>query len=333
MALEHGGCLMTAAARWDIPVEEWLDLSTGISPYSWPVPPVPQTCWRRLPEAEDGLDREARRWAGAPRDAGCLPVPGTQAAIQWLPHLREISRVGVPVPGYLEHARCWAQAGHRVTALSPGQVEAALPELDVLVWLNPNNPTGERFDPARLLAWHRCLAERGGWLVVDEAFIDPVPADSLAAETARPGLIVLRSLGKFFGLAGARAGMMLAAPVLCEALAARLGPWPMSHPARWLMGRALADQAWQDAQRRRLRRASQRLKALLAHSALPAAGGTGLFQYCRLEDSGRIFRGLAERGILVRQFDRPPALRFGLPGPQAEWRRLGRALAEISREL
>ena len=73
-----------------------------------------------------------------------------------------------------------------------------------MVLVQPNNPTGALFARSRLLDWHARLARRGGWLVVDEAFIDPTPDASLAPMAGADGLVVLRSLGKFFGLAGAR---------------------------------------------------------------------------------------------------------------------------------
>src|SRR5205823_9077519 len=131
-----------------------------------------------------------------------------------LPRLRTPYRVGVTTPGYAEHARAWRRAGHEVAAVPVAGLAEAARQMDVLVVINPNNPTGDRFPPDTLLDWHACLAARDGWLVVDEAFIDPTPADSLAPYSTRPGLFVLRSLGKFFGLAGARVGFVLAEAAL-----------------------------------------------------------------------------------------------------------------------
>ncbi|MDH0098608.1 aminotransferase class I/II-fold pyridoxal phosphate-dependent enzyme, partial [Pseudomonas sp. GD04158] len=209
--LEHGGRLRAAAQRYGIPLEDWLDLSTGIAPYGWDLPPVPAQAWARLPEINDGLEAAARDYYGA---ASLLPVAGSQAAIQALPRLRTHSNVGILAPTYAEHAAAWRREGHRITKLSEGSVHRALPQLDVLLVVNPNNPTGRLIEPARLLDWHDELAERGGWLVVDEAFIDCTPQHSLAAYSDMPGLIVLRSFGKFFGLAGLRLGFVLAAQAL-----------------------------------------------------------------------------------------------------------------------
>ncbi|HHL20261.1 MAG TPA: aminotransferase class I/II-fold pyridoxal phosphate-dependent enzyme, partial [Aliiroseovarius sp.] len=220
--LEHGGRLRLAARRYGIPLADWLDLSTGLNPRAWPVPAIPARAWSRLPEEDDDLARLAQEYYGA---ADCLPVAGSQAAIQALPLLHAAGgrRIGMLAPAYAEHAHAWRRAGFEVLPLAAEAIEAAIEGLDHLLLVNPNNPTGQRFDAAQLLGWHRRLAARGGSLIVDEAFMDVTPADSLAVHSHLPGLIVLRSLGKFFGLAGARVGFVLAEPGLLRRLADWLG--------------------------------------------------------------------------------------------------------------
>lgn len=326
MVPDHGGRLNRAAARYGIPRADWLDLSTGINPRPWPVPAVPDSVWQRLPEADDGLGAVARRWAGAPETAGCLPVAGSQAAIQALPRLRSPCRVGVPEPGYAEHAWWWRQAGHTVVAVAHDDVDQRIPELDVLVWIHPNNPTGLAVDPDQLRAWHRTLAMRGGWLVLDEAFVDPAPEWSLVPSVGRDGLVVLRSVGKFFGLAGLRGGLAFGPEGLCCALGELLGPWAVSHPARWIMARALADAGWQAEAREWLAHAAEELDAVLVRNGLEPAGGTALFRYCPHAEAVAVQERLARRGILVRRFQDPSALRFGLPPDRAGLERLAGAL-------
>jgi cobalamin biosynthetic protein CobC len=325
--LHHGGRLREAAACYAIPLEEWLDLSTGINPYGWPLPPLSPACWQRLPESGDGLERTAAAYYGG---ESLLPVAGSQAAIQTLPQLRPPGRVGLLAPSYAEHAAAWQRHGHQVVALGPEAIEAQLPSLEVLLLVNPNNPTGECFTREQLLAWHGALAARGGWLVVDEAFIDASPAQSLAGETGQRGLVVLRSLGKFFGLAGARVGFVLAWPALLEKLNARLGPWAVSGPSREVARLALSDHGWQRETRQRLLRESARLRSLLQEYHLPTVGGSSLFQYCPTPEAERLHEALARQGILTRLFSEPDALRFGLPGSEAEWQRLAQALALIT---
>jgi len=326
--LEHGGRLLRAASEYGIPAEDWLDLSTGISPFAWPVPPLPPSVWQRLPEDDDGLTEAARAYYG---HASLLPVAGSQAAIQALPALRARSRVGVLDPGYAEHAHAWQRAGHKVERVDAEALFARAARYDVIVLIHPNNPGGERFELDALLALHATLARRGGWLVVDEAFIDATPAHSLCAVHALPGLIVLRSVGKFFGLAGARAGFVCAEPALLVALRERLGPWTLSGPARHVLKLALADTAWQATQRERLHTASAQLSTLLARHGLAPDAGCAFFQWLRDERAPALQRALARQGVLVRRFEQPHSLRFGLPGDAAAFARLEAALASLRR--
>lgn len=327
--LEHGGRLRAAAARHGIAEADWLDLSSGIAPWPWALPDIPVRAWARLPELDDGLEAAARTFYGAPQ---LLPVAGSQAAIQALPRLRPVGEVGVLSPCYAEHAQAWRQAGHRVHELDEAGVEAMLERLDVLVLVNPNNPTGRLFEPARLLDWHARLARRGAWLLVDEAFMDCRPELSLAAHSERPGLIVLRSFGKFFGLAGVRLGFVLAEGGLLERLAEQLGPWTLSGPARVVGQACLRDTAGHIHQARRAAQASQRLAELLSRHGLAPDGGCELFQWRATEGAAALQDFLARRGILVRLFAQPASLRFGLPPDEAGWQRLEQALQAYDQE-
>ena len=309
--LEHGGRLQQAARRYGIAAADWLDLSTGINPNGWPVPPLPGTAWSRLPESDDGLEVAARAYCST---QALLPVAGSQAAIQALPLLRSACRVAVLAPGYAEHAHAWRRAGHRTQLVSSAQVDDAIAQVDALVLIHPNNPTGERFALQQLIDWHAQLAARDGWLIVDEAFVDATPDASLAPFCPRPGLIVLRSLGKFFGLAGARVGFVLAPPEILQPLDEQLGPWTVSGPARALATLALQDHAWHAQTRARLVHDAQRLHEFLRDRGLPPAGGTGLFQWVVTPQAAIIHERLACQGILTRLFSEPSSLRFGLPG-------------------
>lgn len=313
--LEHGGRLGAAARRWGIPRADWLDLSTGISPWPYPLPAVPAEIWQRLPEEDDGLEEAARDYYGTDH---LLALPGSQAAIQTLPRLFPPGRVAMPAPLYAEHPAAWRAAGHTPVDWH----EAA----DYAVVCNPNNPTGAVLARA-------ALRERAGQvrlLVVDEAFIDAEPGESLAGDGGE-NIVVLRSLGKFFGLAGARVGFAIAAPDLLERLRENLGPWAVSHPARWAARLALADRDWQAAQRARLATASRRLADLLA--CLGAPTGCGLFRHVSLPRAAALHDALARRGILVRLFDNPPALpglRLGLPAAETDWQRLESTLRSLT---
>jgi cobalamin biosynthetic protein CobC len=324
--LEHGGGIQEAARRWGFAAQAWLDLSTGINPDAYPAPAIPPSAWRRLPEGDEALLEAARAYYGC---ASVLAAAGAQAAIQALPRLRARSRVAIGAPTYGEHARAWSRAGHRVAELPHARLDANLPEADVVVVVNPNNPTGDIHCRERLLQWHAALAARGGWLVLDEAYIDATGAESLAPAAGAPGLVVLRSLGKFFGLAGARIGFVCGAASLLEALAEELGPWHVAAPAQIAARAALADRAWQARTRARLAQAAARLGALLESFGIETRG-TSLFRWWQDTRAPSLHDALARKGILTRLFldCRPPGIRFGLPGEEPEWRRLARSLGQ-----
>jgi cobalamin biosynthetic protein CobC len=311
--LEHGGKLREAARHWNIPLADWLDLSTGIAPWAYPVPAIPDEIWQRLPESDDGLEAAGQRYYGASQ---VLALSGSQAAIQLLPRLFAAGRVAIPAPIYNEHPGAWRAAGHTVV----GWDERA----DYAVACNPTNPTGRRYTRVELLE----RAREVRLLVVDEAFGDAEPGESMIG-CGQDNVVVLRSLGKFFGLAGARVGFAVATPDLLARLAESLGPWTVANPARWAARHALADGAWQAGQRERLHEASHRLAELLRSSGLGDPTGTALFQYVATPRAVPVFEALAKQGILVRLFAEPAALRFGLPASENEWARLVCALKEI----
>lgn len=322
--LEHGGRLRRAAQQYGIPLAEWLDLSTGISPWPWRLPDIPASAWMRLPEESDGLEAAARRYYGVEQ---LLPLPGSQAAIQLLPRLRRPGKVGVVSPCYAEHAEAWRVAGHILREVGDHEVPHHLDRFDVLVVVNPNNPTGRRIEPGVLLEWHARLQERGGWLVVDEAFMDCTPEQSLVGScSSRPGLVVLRSFGKFFGLAGARLGFAFAEPRLLASLAQSLGPWAVNGPTRWVAQAVLGELHEQIQRRHDLNEASRRLAGLLGEHGFAPQGGTALFQWTVSAQSAALRDHLARQGILVRLFDSPTSLRFGLPPDEEGWRRLEHGL-------
>lgn len=326
MALEHGGRVRAAAQQYGIPAENWLDLSTGINPLGWPVPVIPAEIWQALPQDDDGLEVAACRFYGTEK---LLPVSGSQAAIQSLPGLRTPGSVALIATSYAEHAHAWQQHGHEICQLAGEEI--LLTDAQVVVIVNPNNPTGKLYSAAELLALHQRLVARGGWLVVDEAFMDATPEHSLAAYSPREGLIVLRSLGKFFGLAGARVGFVLAQQTILQQLAERLGPWSIAAPARYVAMQALSDVVWHEAARRMLRIGAQRLSDLLVRHSLAPTGGNALFQWVCFSGAEHVHQQLAQQGILTRYFAASSSLRFGLPRGEAQWARLDAALKGIIR--
>ena len=328
--LPHGGEIGAARRLFRTAPEPFIDLSTGINPNPYPLPLLPAELFARLPEADAlaALAAIAAKTYGAPSAAHVVPAPGTQILLPLAAGLVRPGRAAILAPTYSEHARTAALAGHAVTEV--GGI-AALADAEFALVTNPNNPDGRLLAKDDLLAVAKKLHARGGVLMIDEAFMDVgPPGASLAAEVSRGNIIVLRSFGKFFGLAGVRLGFALAAPPLAARLAARLGPWAVSAPALAVGAQALADRTWIETTQRRLAQAAARLDAILTASGLDIAGGTTLFRLARTAAASELFHHLGRAGILTRAFPEHAAwLRFGLPGGEQDWRRLQIAMADF----
>ncbi|MER9495001.1 threonine-phosphate decarboxylase CobD [Mesorhizobium sp. M0006] len=327
--VDHGGSLGRARALFPHALQPFVDLSTGINPHSYPLFELPATALSRLPEAARlcELARVAAGAYGAPSAENVAVAPGTQILLPRVASLVSPGKALVLGPTYAEHARAAAIAGHAVAEVDDFE---ALAGAEIAIVVNPNNPDGRVVSRERLLRLAETLRAIGGLLVVDEAFMDVGPhAESLAGDVGRGGIVVLRSFGKFFGLAGLRLGFALSDAVTVERLETQFGPWAVAGPALEYGIRALADSGWQAGMRRRLAQDAARLDALLSRFGVAVAGGTTLFRYLRLADAPGLFSTLGERGILLRHFsERPQVLRAGLPGSQEEWQRLESALAD-----
>lgn len=318
----HGGDLDWAERRFGRPADGWIDLSTGINPWPYPIPSVPREAWTRLPTApalHHLLAMAAARY-DAPSPETVIASPGTQPLIRLLPRLWPARGVAIVGPTYGEHRASWRDAGH--TVIEFGDPETAAGHADIVVLTNPNNPDGRRFDPRILNAIAGRLAARGGLLIVDEAFGDLTPELSLAPSASEPGRLILRSFGKFYGLAGLRLGFAITNSDLAGQIRNAIGAWPVSGPAMAIGALALADREWSDRCRTRLAGAGDALRIRLQEAGFEIAGGTDLFVLAARSDAGAAFEQLGHAGIFVRHFpDRPDHLRFGLPAdPKAESR-------------
>jgi cobalamin biosynthetic protein CobC len=327
-SVSHGGGITAAARTFGGRPEDWLDLSTGINPCPVTVPEIPVRVWHRLPDA--WLFEQARlsasKYYQCPKTLP-LPVPGTQSAIQLLPDLVQGKRIAILSPTYGEYARAFKGAGFQVDLIA--DVSDILPEHRAVVVVNPNNPTGHLFSRKELLALHDRLSGHGTLLIVDEAFGDMVPDCSVATEAGeREGLIVLRSFGKFFGLAGLRLGFVIAKPDMLDRIESGLGPWAVSGPALYLA----ADMLSRDTGpvRQGIRARADGLSGVLETAGLTIAGRTDLFTLVHHDRAGDLYDHLAKAHILVRRFDYQPCwLRFGLTPDQDADQRLAQALAHV----
>jgi cobalamin biosynthetic protein CobC len=331
--LPHGGDVGTARAQFPDAPEPFIDLSTGINPHPYPLPQLPPELFARLPQrsALDRLIAAAARFYHAPSSDHVVAAPGTQILLTATAELSPCGRAAVLGPTYSEHVHVAALAGHDTKEVSELHQLAGV---DLAVVVNPNNPDGRIVPPPALLAIAEKLRSHGGLLMLDEAFVEVAPAGtSLASEVDGGNIVVLRSFGKFFGLAGLRLGFALAAPAIATRIAAWLGPWAVSGPALAVAEAALADAAWAQATRERLHRDAQRLDEVLSQSGLELIGGTHLFRLARCRAAKALFEHLGRAGILVRHFtENPTWLRFGLPADEASWARLRTALINFGKQ-
>jgi cobalamin biosynthetic protein CobC len=327
--MEHGGDLSEATRRFGGEPGMWLDLSTGINPTPWPVPDrLLKAFLQRLPGRADteALLSAARAAYRVPSAAAIVAAPGTQALIQWLPRLAPPGPVAIGVPCYSEHARAWSEAGH---AVSSGGIDRLPADARHAVVVNPNNPDGRTMSLAAIEHTAATLRDRGGWLVVDEAFVDVVPDATAASLCTELPIVILRSFGKFYGLAGLRLGFAISSPATVEIIRKALGPWAVSGPAQAIGAAALRDEDWAVAMRQQLPRQAERMDAILQGAGATIVGGTSLFRLIRHPDAARLHERLAQQHIWSRAFvGAADLLRFGLPGTDQDFARLSAALAQ-----
>jgi cobalamin biosynthetic protein CobC len=346
----HGGNLVAASAEFGIPAERWIDLSTGISPWVWPVPAIPDAVWQRLPYENNELEIAAARAYGC-SPSSVLAVPGSQYAIHKIPSLASSlalslasplnslpasKKVAVPAAGYREHKQSWESAGYDIVfyASETELLEMLDQELiQFAVVINPNNPTTRTMAPVTLLLIASKLAARRGFLIVDEAFADVTPEFSVSHHCPSPGLVVLRSIGKFFGLAGIRLGFVLGDPELLAAIKKSLPIWTVTTVSRWLGQQALSDCDWQLRQQNRLRAKSEEWMKLIAiryPSLSLQLNPLFVTAASEAKECLRIYQSLAKLGILVRLFTLDEGfngIRFGLPS-ESECQEFEKRLSE-----
>ncbi|MFV0512875.1 MAG: threonine-phosphate decarboxylase CobD [Jhaorihella sp.] len=317
---DHGGDLDRAKQVYG--EGNWHDLSTGINARPYPVERLPGHAWTTLPTRSDLATLEAAATQQYATRGHCVALGGAQAAIQLVPRLRRSGRACVVGPTYNEHAAALRAQGWQVTMVSdPEQAAGA----DLLTVVNPNNPDGRRWSPEALLA----LRAQVGLFIVDESFADTEAGLSVApfVDEAETRMVVLRSFGKFFGLAGVRLGFALTGSALAGQLRALAGPWAVSGPAIAIGTRALADADWHMQTRERLRRDAQRLDALARRAGWGLVGGTPLFRTYVTPHAKAAQEHLARHHVWSRIFPYSETwLRLGLPGNSEGWAVLETAL-------
>ncbi|HEY0685521.1 MAG TPA: threonine-phosphate decarboxylase CobD [Steroidobacter sp.] len=347
----HGGRLCVARSLFPNVPQPWIDLSTGINPSAYPAPRASARERNRLPEPTElaRLESVAAAAFNVDDPSRVVATAGTENALRLLPYVMKMAAAVVAGPTYSSHADAWSRAGietqvcadadlmARAVANSASSGRDAAPGrigggdvATAMTVVNPNNPDGRVLAREQLQSLHDSLHPSGGVLIVDEAFADLEPQHSVAAlagSASAPSTIVLRSFGKFYGLAGVRLGFVIASAAIATQLRHVLGDWPISADALRAGLAAYADNAWAEKTRRRLSRAAERLDKLLIGGGMTIVGGTSLYRLARAPNARARFTQLISHGILARPFDYDSTLlRFGLPLASNDWRRLADAL-------
>jgi cobalamin biosynthesis protein CobC len=331
----HGGRLGAALATYPHAPRPWIDLSTGINPRSYRAPRARGMVLNRLPDTGElqRLEAVAAEAFGAGDPRRVVATGGTEPALRLLPYVLRLDNAVVAGPTYGSHADAWKLAGTSSRVAADFDLEGSIVDRTAIVIVNPNNPDGRIVDRDRLRRLHDLVAARGGMLVVDEAFAEVTPGSSvadIAGSAVAPQLVVLRSFGKFYGLAGVRLGFVVGAADVVARVRGAIGDWPVSVDALVAGLAAYSDRKWADQTRVRLRQDAARLDRLLTAHGFEIVGGTPLYRLVRGADAASRFERLAAAGILTRPFQHDATLlRFGLPGGADAWRRLAMALATL----
>ncbi|WP_111978665.1 threonine-phosphate decarboxylase CobD [Algibacillus agarilyticus] len=341
MALIHGGQLYAIAKQYHSSPESWIDLSTGIAPLSYPIPPIHSALWQQLPQPSDALIQAAKAYYQCDQ---VLVSNGSQSIIKqlptlWLTQQPKATTVYLPTRGYKEHAHAWIKAGFNVNWYTD-----ELPNVErlvvncVLVVINPNNPTGQLYTRQTLQTYQTAIESLQGLLIIDEAFMDVISPNQSLAQTPSNNTLILRSFGKFFGLAGIRIGFAIAGKTWLNHLQNELGPWQVNGPAQYIAEVALNDDAWQQRQIQTLTRQQKDLQQVLLAQLKPiikSIKGTLLFQTVTLNNkikAADLYHALCEQQVYVRLTDEQDALRFGML-TTAQLPRFERALALALNQL
>lgn len=340
MALIHGGQLQQVAKQYNNAPENWLDLSTGIAPFSYPIPEIPKKIYQALPQSSDELETAAKHYYDA---NNLLITNGSQAIIKLLPTLwreqnQHSTTVYLPEQGYKEHALAWKTAGFTLCWYQDELPKiSTIKDNSVLVIINPNNPTGQLYNQSTMISYQKKLSTCGGLLVIDEAFIDVIKPSQSMTNSIRnyKNTLVLRSFGKFFGLAGIRIGFLIGEKAWLAKFSENLGPWQVNGPAQFIAQKALSDKCWQEEQQQNLKALSSRLRAILAENFpfeyIMTISGTDLFQTVYFKEGVNVesyYIALCQQGVYVRLTDDKHALRFGLAKVE-QLERLATALCHL----
>lgn len=330
--MDHGGNIHMASRKTGIPEKRIIDFSASINPLGMPV--SARLALRRqfsllghYPEPfAEGLSEQIGHMLGVGPDA-IICGNGSTELIYLIPRTLKPRHVLITAPTFSEYEKACRNSSDKLhvtryalkkennfdvrtdefiqamegSSGSSRVTRYASPPCDMAFICNPNNPTGRLIRKDDLLRIAEAAKRLGCYLIVDEAFIDFCPAESVAHEVAgNPFLIVLRSLTKFYALAGLRLGYGIFPHAVAEMLKRQKEPWTVNSLAQAAGKASIKDLDYQESS----------LAVMLAEKEfmenefekisvhyLPSAANYYLLQ---LENAQQVIRALEEKGILVR---------------------------------
>ena len=309
--IEHGGNLDKAISFYGGKESEWIDLSTGINPNSYPIPKLSISDWRSLPTKTEIKDLESIIKSKQKISSEIIMVPGAQMAINFLPFLLkgEGTEVRILTPTYNEYNYCFTNTGFKVNSC---QKFNQLFNSDIAIIVNPNNPDGKIYEINELFE----LSKSVKILIVDESFIDSVECDSIVNQLNEDvsNIIVIRSFGKFFGLAGLRLGYVFSGKEIIRKFKRFFGPWQISKMSVKIATIAFSDDVWIKKTKNNLNEKANAIDNLMKKINWKITGGTNLFRLYSTSNSDLAQKLLAEKFIWSRKFSYSKKwIRLGIP--------------------
>jgi threonine-phosphate decarboxylase len=257
----HGGQLRQIAECFGIPTSELLDFSANINP-GGPPPAVlsalraslddPATLTEYPDLQQTDLKRSLARYAGT-NEANVIVANGFVPLLEATLRALKIRSCLLPVPAFVEYRRTLERSEVEVVphALIAGAYFHYDPatmfavRTEAILIANPQNPSGGCHDSKSISELVATALEKRMYVLLDEAFIDYVPENSLATMIDRfPNLIIFRSVTKFHAMPGLRVAYAIAVPPLSTAIAENLPPWPITTLASRAVSAALDDHAY-----------------------------------------------------------------------------------------
>ena len=329
---KHGGDL-SDAVRVNRKIKKWIDLSTGINPNAYNDFNIDKTVYSHLPSGNQlaELMSIARGYYNLNQEIKICAYQGAQGVINILPNIVNKNihdTIQILTPTYTEHYRVWNDHGFKIRLVT--NIENELDPSIPFVLVNPNNPDGKLFQPKYLEELWERIRKAGGFLILDESFMDGTPDMSFRFDNCRDNVIVIRSFGKFFGLPGLRLGFVYGDNHYINKVSSLVGPWPISSSSLLIARKAMLDTVWISATITDLKMKSTALSNFLHDQKLKTVGDCYFFKTIELDNASQMHKALANHGIWTRIFNyNQKWLRMGLTKNKFEFEYLANTIMDI----